>query len=96
MKIIIFNFLDIKGVIQEIGTVSQGTQKLMDKQWERQSIKIRNDKEENIVIVLWNANVQNFSAKVGDTIELYNCVIDKYNGNNRVSTNTSTTFITKT
>lgn len=65
----------------------------MNKQWERQSIKIRDNEGEDIVIVLWNANVQNFSAKVGDTIKLYNCIIDQYNGNTRVSTNTTTTFV---
>lgn len=94
IKFKIFNFVvDIKGVIREIGTVTQGTQKYMNKQWQRQSIKVSDGKVDN-VIILWNANVENFCAKVGDQIQLYDCVIDAYNGVKRVSTNTITTYVT--
>lgn len=56
----------------EVGEVVQGSQKSINKQWERLNIKIRDDVGDEIIIVLWNANVQNFSDKVGDTIEMFN------------------------
>lgn len=64
----------------------------MNKQQEKLSIKLEDKAGDQIFTVLWNANVTNFNGNVGDYIQIYDCIVDSYNGEFKLGTNSITTY----
>lgn len=85
---------DLKGTIDTIGVLAQGSQKKITKSWERLAIVLKEEKTgEEISVTLWNANATMFNGQSGQYMEIYNCIISEYSGHIQISTNTTTTYM---